>query len=288
MKKSILIFSIVFTFLNFQEAKAQWTEIKYNEPWTLEVAGILYSLSKENADESPNEYLERLKYEGKEDYGLLGEDFQDAIESLEGDSEIFEQFKRAYEAASEGSSVNMTPSNPMVAFENVAFNILYRDYENRIVIAGNWHKVGISEYRLEATDATVSNYQGGHFVNPKGAKCKISVIGKDMNGSEKIMGITTYIVKPFPTPEMTTKSISKSNGGSLNARFPDSSPVNAYCEVENWEILGLKNAKGEGNQISAEVIKKAKVGKKYAITLNTTNLETFETNQINGIIQIVK
>lgn len=282
MKNIIKLISVfLFPFLAF----SQWTTITPNSQNVIVVSPITYeeiTLKKNSDTVWFSDWKRDLKLFGIPNSSLKGADFSeiDLIDSV--------KLEEAYNVACVGCPLKWAAS-PQATIEFPEMNFLYRGYDNVFKLAANWPD-GVKEYRIEATDATVTTVtrrnQLMHTINPKGKISEVKVIYKDVEGFEQEFGPWTYAVRAFPKPEIINSTISKSTGGKISVGLINSI-LNATFRIirielsENRQII-------DDNIIPAEFLKKVKVGKMIPITVTAYNNLTEEEVVINGAIQVTE
>jgi hypothetical protein len=198
------------------------------------------------------------------------------------------KLSEAYNAACAGCTLKRS-SIPEATIEFPEMNFLYRGYDNVFKFAANFPD-GVSEYRVEATDATVKtitrNNKILHTINPKGKTSEVKVIYKSIEGKEQTYGPWFYKVKAFPKPIILTESISKLAGGEINFGMPEESLFDADFQIRSMEIDGKKIT--GGNSINPDLLKKVKIGKIIPIKVTGLNLTTDEEVIINGAVKVIE
>jgi hypothetical protein len=261
----------------------QWVDILSNST-------NIFVLSPEYFDEIPvkkgsdtvsfDEWMNDLKLNGMPELGYTVDD----IAALFSMDQI--KLSEAYNVACSGCQLKW-PSLPASAIEFPDMQFLYRGYDNVFKVAANWSS-GAREYRIEATDATIKtftrNNQIMHTINPKGKTSEVKVIYKDAEGIEKEYGPWIYAVRTMPKPEIFSTSISKTTGGKINIGMPSDFFIQSSFLITKLEVNGTVTL--ESNEISPDLLKKIKVGKKIPLIVTATNLSTEEEVVINGLIEV--
>lgn len=275
--------AILFPFLTF----SQWTRIVPNGK-----AIMIESSSYANTQSEPiiltkisdtvsfTDWKRDLKLFGIPNRGLFNEDFSE-IDFIDSSA-----LAAAYNAACGGCPLKWPTTSPQATIEFPEMNFLYRGYDNVFKLAASWPN-GVSDYRIEATDATVKtitrNNQIMHTINPKGKTSEVKVIYLDAEGFEKEFGPWTYAVRMMPKPIITTMFISKSNGGKINVAMPSDFILGSSFNITKLEFNGTTV---EQNNITPDMLKKIKVGKYVPLIVTAINLTTEDEVVINGSIQV--
>ncbi|MFY7943658.1 MAG: hypothetical protein ACOVNZ_03715, partial [Crocinitomicaceae bacterium] len=170
------------------------------------------------------------------------------------------------------------------SLEMPEFNILYRGYGNKIIPSAS----GVLSTSISAPGCTVTpithNGKKGFAVKP-GAGTRtvaISLSGKDAKGKSVSFGSTSYTVKSFPKPAVTTKSISK-GGGRIQVAL-ENSPINANFKIKS--ITVGDDFSGSGDVIPASALAKTKVGKSVTVVITAVNLLTNESVDLTGALKV--
>lgn len=259
--------SILFPFLAF----SQWTGINPYAP-NIESEGNLLIKNSDTVDFS--NWKRDLKLNLDSDFSFI-----DQFDSI--------KLSEAYYAACVGCPLKW-PSTPKATIEFPEMNFLYRGFDNLFKLAASWPN-GATEYRIEATDATVKtitrNNQIMHTINPKGKTSEVMVIYKDAEGFEKEFGPWTFAVRMMPEPIITTMFISKTNGGKINVAMPSDFILGSSFNITKVEFNGTTV---EQNNITPDMLKKIKVGKYVPLIVTAINLTTEEEVVIKGAIQVTE
>ena len=288
MKNPIVyITSILFPFLSF----SQWTSIiPYSQNIMIysPISGEAITLGKNSDTVWFTDWKRDLELFGMPNTSFTGKDFSeiDLIDSM--------KLEEAYNAACVGCPLKW-PSTPKATIEFPEMNFLYRGYDNMFKLAASWPN-GATEYRIEATDATVKTVNQNnlimHTINPKGKKSEVRVIYKDAEGIEKEYGPWTFAVRMMPKPIITTTYLSKSKGGEINIGMPADFSLEAAFLITKLEFNGRTlqdlNMSGLGENITPDMLKKIKVGKYVPLIITAINILNSEEVVINGAIQVTE
>lgn len=170
------------------------------------------------------------------------------------------------------------------SLEMPEFNILYRGYGNKIIASAS----GVISTSISAPGCTVTpttiNGRKGFAVKPgPGTKSVvISLSGKDAKGKSVSFGSTTYSVKSFPKPVITTRSISK-GGGRIQVAL-ENSPINATFKIKS--IAVGDDFSGSSDVVPASALAKSKVGKNVSVVVTAINSLTNESVDITGALKV--
>lgn len=285
MKKLILFFSTVFTFLSFQEVTGQWIKTsgqtlmssEFQQTELRETDGVKLSpiqISLLKKDTLDYEVWMDSVYNNFSDNSYYSRFFE-----VQSDEEL----RMMYDETPKGLPFSKVPSIPLLVIESSP--VFYFSHDNYIKIGGDWSRHEIVQYTVTSQDASVTtkivNGEVWHCLNPLINKrtCEFSVIGKNKDGQEINLGGRTWVVRPLPKPTLQTQVLKKSGGRLLVGLGSDYLDVmgNRYPQynVIEWEIPKLKIT-GNGNIISSEDLKKAELEVNYRISLTIED----ETKQI--------
>lgn len=173
------------------------------------------------------------------------------------------------------------------AIEIPEYNILYLNYNNFIVpIARNFSDILLTSENASISKGT-KNGRSGFFIRPtKKGIIDIKLFGINEDGEKINCGNFDYIVKPFPSPVILTKTISKLTGGRLLVGMHESSPLIANFSISDGVILGIDNGSFEGNRISSDKLKSFRSGSSIRIQLTIKNELTGSMEMIQGTVDL--
>ena len=171
------------------------------------------------------------------------------------------------------------------AVEMPEFNILYVGYSNFMVPSG------CLEPRITASgcsvSATTKKGRRGYSVRPSSkGPVTVRITGKDAQGGAVSFGPFPYTAKAFPSAVFKTKKINKATGGVVEAKMPDSSPINANITVVRGLVLGIDNGGFSGKRIPADKLKSFRKGNKIGVTLTVKNQLTGLLQDIDGSLTL--
>lgn len=150
-------------------------------------------------------------------------------------------------------SKSVAVMKPSGSIDLPEMNVLYRDYENRVIPIAN----GYPGSDLSVAGGSVTKNNGIYLVTPaNGRTCRMTVVGKTPDGRSVALKSVEYRIMELPQADMYLgKSISgsqfKQESWMLDPRTPHSSPVIADYEVVSWKTtINGKNFEGKGNDVS--------------------------------------
>jgi hypothetical protein len=167
------------------------------------------------------------------------------------------------------------------------YRVLYRNYDNKIIVMSSSGKV----INVKAEGANIRSQkidgENGLIIRPGGTnQCILVATIKDEKGIEHL-DTTNFIVRPFPSPIITTNFISKSNGVKINVSMPtDSFMAGIDFEVKAIELLAIKDGAIDGNTIKESFLTSLKVGETIGIIVIAKNNYTGQMMTINGSLEV--
>lgn len=161
---------------------------------------------------------------------------------------------------------------PAGSIEMPEFNILYRNYGNKI----NATASGFPETVLTGSGVTISKTAEGYSVMPSGSgrTAQLSVSGKTADGRVTRLKTIDYRVSALPKPTLywgASESGETAPPGNyfINSKYSSEIPLNIPYQILKWEVIvgGARPVSGSGGNISAvsDVIKAAPKGTSIAI-----------------------
>lgn len=166
-------------------------------------------------------------------------------------------------------------------------NILYKDYDNKIIVTSGLGKIT----NLQALGATIFpqsiNGEKGFVVRPSGIhSCNLVATIKDDNGIE-FKDTSVFIVRQFPSPIITTSTVSKASGARINVALPpDSFMAGIDFEVKGMELLAIKDGAIDGNIIKPTQLAKLKIGETFGIIVFAKNNYSGQMITIHGSLKV--
>lgn len=167
------------------------------------------------------------------------------------------------------------------------YNVLYKNYDNKVIVKSSSGQV----IKVQAEGAKVSsqliNGENGFLIRPSWSNtCKLISTIRDDKGLEH-KDTSVFIVRPFPSPIITTTTISKSSGAKINVSLPsDSFLAGIDYDVKAIEVLGVMNGAMDGNVIKASLLTSVKVGETIGIIVFAKNNYTGQMMTINGSLEV--
>jgi hypothetical protein len=174
---------------------------------------------------------------------------------------------------------------PAGALEMPEYNVLYAGYNNIIVPVAS----GVISTSLSAGSPTTWKGRKAFIVrtSSKSGTTNISFSGKDSKGNTINFGTTTFINKPFPKADITTKTVSKIAGGAVVADLPQDALVKASFSVISIEVANGEEANVfSGNRIPKTALTKFRIGKSVGITAIVKNNLTGDVFERTAVLKI--
>lgn len=174
---------------------------------------------------------------------------------------------------------------PAGALEMPEYNVLYQGHNNIIVPVAS----GVISTSLSAGSPTTWKGRKAYIVKTSSATgtTSISFSGKDSKGNTINFGSTTYQNKPFPKGDITTKTISKGAGGTIEVSLPQDALVSATFSVLSIEVAnGEDNNVFSGNKIPKTALTKFRIGKSIGIKAVIKNNATGAVFERDAVLKI--
>jgi hypothetical protein len=266
------IFSLLFLSLS-ATSFGQWLTINTdNEPITVLCNGkSLTQLQKTDDTTSFDNWFENLNLDCPE------VNFLDKKELIS-----------AYETTQVGAYL-FSPTLSKASLESIESNFLFRNYENKLALSINSIKYN-SNIKLEATDATIKseivNNEIRFSVNPKGDKCNLTLLTKDINGKEIVIKTWSYKVLSFPPPFVENKTISKKDITQITIVPSALAPNNSYT-VERIDIPSLNVVIIDDNAIFGKTVSKLKKNSELPIIVTCMEIESGRSILIAHSLKVV-
>lgn len=172
------------------------------------------------------------------------------------------------------------------------YSILYRGYKNKIVVEKGCHdsiQVNSDNGFLEKSEFVVNGKQySGYLYQPYIKNIDIIITKGFKSGKLVSTDSTFYRVKPFPSPKLISKQISKSVGVRLLVSLGPECPIGGVT----FDIRGGELQSGGGiafveSIIPGEAVSRLEIGKIVGVTLSVTNSSTGLNELISGNLEVV-
>ena len=176
------------------------------------------------------------------------------------------------------------------------FAVLFTGYQNKVeVVCPDMKSNSINVSGGTATKSSWKDKNGidhsGYYVTvDSGVKSvSITLTGKDKNGRSVNCGSYIYNVRPFPLPQITNTTISKSRGMTINLSLGEYNPcIGAEISVSgSGIIINEYEVRNTGNTIDPSVISEIRSGKKVAIEVFYTR-DGVQQGPITAILTVVE
>ena len=173
------------------------------------------------------------------------------------------------------------------SLEMPEFAILYAGYDNKIIATAS----GAVSFDISVSGAAKRKQGEMYLVKPAlgavGSKVSISINGKDASGKSISYGkAKVYDVKRFPPGQISSKTISKMTGGSINVEMDKSAPIKATFTVEQVEVLGIDNGICAGKIIPAAKLKSFRPGQTIGVRATVRNSITGGKDYVPGFLLV--
>jgi hypothetical protein len=177
------------------------------------------------------------------------------------------------------------------------FAVLFTGYQNKVEVEGckDMKSTSINVSGGTATKSSWKDKNGidhsGYYVTvDSGVKSvSITLTAKDKNGRSVSCGSYIYKVRPFPMPQISNTTISKSRGMTINLSLGDYNPcIGAEISVSGSGIfINEYEARNTGNTIDPSVISEIRTGKKVGIEVFYTR-DGVQQSPITAILTVVE
>ena len=172
------------------------------------------------------------------------------------------------------------------------YAVFYIGYQNKVeVVCPDMKSSSISVSGGTVTKATWTDQKGishsGYYVNvTSGVKsASVTLTGKDKKGKVYSYGRYTYKVIPFPAPQITSSTISKSSGMIANLAVADDCPSTGVSSVVTGGIIG--DIPFSGKIVPAAAIENLRVGDQVGIDVFFTH-NGEKSGPISAILTVVE
>ncbi len=177
------------------------------------------------------------------------------------------------------------------------FAVLFTGYQNKVEVQGckDMKSTSINVSGGTATKSSWKDKNGidhsGYYVTvDSGVKeVFITLTAKDKNGRAVSYGSIIYKVRPFPVPQVTNTTISKSKGMTLNLSLGEYNPcVAAEISVSGSGIMYNEyEVRNTGNTIDPSIVSEIRTGKKVGIEVFYTR-DGVQQVPITAILTVVE
>jgi hypothetical protein len=182
--------------------------------------------------------------------------------------------------------VNQIESHVVIA--QPEYNVLYRNYENKLLFASQNGK--LKDIKAVGAAMTKENMDGqiGYIVIPDQGSRKCSFI-TTVVGDDGVTHVDTshYKVRPFPQPYITNEMISKTGGGRIHVALSPDSPLNGIeYEVIAIDVFGVNGGYCSGDVIPPAFLASFRSRDRVGFMVTAKNLYTGELMAISGSVRV--
>ena len=177
------------------------------------------------------------------------------------------------------------------------FAVLFTGYQNKVEVEG-CKDMKSSSINVSGGTATKSSWKDKNSIDHSGyyvtvdsgvKEVSITLTAKDKNGRAVSYGSIRYKVRPFPMPQVTNTTISKSKGMTINLSLGEYNPcIDAEISVSGSGIfINEYEVRNTGNTIEPSVISEIRSGKKVGIEVFYTR-DGVQQGPITAILTVVE
>ncbi len=180
--------------------------------------------------------------------------------------------------------------SPMILFSQFSiglpeYNVLYSGYDNVVTLGID----GCDQSVLSCDSGTIRkdtiNGLYCYVINPSPGATQIKLIASGKSkGKSLTYGSINYLVKPLPSPSLSTYTISKSKGDTLRLELKNTYIQNEYiilnCRIMEQDVIG--------NVITPAVLSVFEVGQLISINLIAKDVKTNKRYTLVAALEITE